>query len=172
MSLCRIDNICGQRSQKYEEVRFICVPAFLRYSQEFISCVRDKFNCEHDCEELVIVVFSRSVPLEHIFMTTCQISHTSPAIYTYLPTKHTLFVNATGYNIYNYIHGSFLHNKMLGSFDIKMHVFFLLQYPIYKSNIGSRYFAVAASTLRRTLSEKVKSQFCNDMSSSAQYLPF
>ena len=95
MSLCRIVHICGQRSQKYEEVRFICVPAFLRYSQEFISCVRDKFNCVRYCVELVILVFSRSLPLEHTFITTCQISHTSPEIYTYLPIKHNIFVNAT-----------------------------------------------------------------------------
>ena len=154
MSLCSIIHSCGQRSQTYEEGSFLCVPAFLRYSQQCIACVRYKFNCEHYCEELVIVVFSRSVPLEHTFTTTCQISHTSPEIYTYLPTKHKLFVNTTGLI---FIITSTAHDcktKCYTASILKCMSFFA---PIYKSNIGSRYFAVAASTLRRTLSDKVKS---------------
>ena len=83
-----------------------------------------------------ILVFSRPAPLEHTFMTTCQISHTSPEIYTYLPTKHKLFVNTTGiiFTITSTAH--YCKTKCSTASILKCMYFFA---PIYKSNIGSRY---------------------------------
>ena len=70
MSLCRIFHICGQRSQTYEEGSFLCVPAFLRYSQQ---CEISSIVCIIVWNWLLgrILVISRPAPLEHTFVTTC-----------------------------------------------------------------------------------------------------